>query len=149
MPDPTLNAAIAEAYASAPSDIVILHTLELRHPEFKDDEGQSIAVRLVRDHQDLSAKLEDTAPLNPDEYVTFIAMGFDLELPPVDTSPVPEITVTIDNVSRELIKHLDAAYTLSLHDALPISEERRVGKECKHTSELQSQIGRASCRERV
>ena len=31
--------------------------------------------------------------------------------------------------------------TLSLHDALPISEERRVGKECK--------IGRASCRERV
>ena len=27
----------------------------------------------------------------------------DLELPPVDTSPVPEITVTIDNVSRELI----------------------------------------------
>ena len=32
-------------------------------------------------------------------------------------------------------------YTLSLHDALPISEERRVGKECK--------IGRASCRERV
>ncbi len=109
MPDPTLNAAIAEAYASAPSDIVILHTLELRHPAFRDDEGQPIAVRLVRDHQDLSAKLEDTAPLNPDEYVTFIAMGFDLELPPVDTSPVPEITVTIDNVSRELIKHLDAA----------------------------------------
>ena len=32
-------------------------------------------------------------------------------------------------------------YPLSLHDALPISEERRVGKECK--------IGRASCRERV
>ena len=77
MPDPTLNAAIAEAYASAPSDIVILHTLELRHPDFTDGEGQPIAVRLVRDHQDLSAKLEDTAPLNPDEYVPFIAMGFD------------------------------------------------------------------------
>lgn len=104
-----LNAAIREAYASAPSDVVILHTLELRHPDFSDDLGKAVAVRLVRDHQDLSAKLEATAPLNPDEYVTFIAMGFDLELPTVDTSPVPEITITIDNVSRELIKHLDAA----------------------------------------
>ena len=38
-----------------------------------------------------------------------IISGFDLELPPGDTSPVPEITVTIDNVSRELIKYLDTA----------------------------------------
>jgi hypothetical protein len=60
MPNSALNVAIREAYASAPSDIVILHTLELRHPDFRDDEGQSIAVRLVRDHQDLSAKLEDS-----------------------------------------------------------------------------------------
>ena len=35
----------------------------------------------------------------------------------------------------------DKITLLSLHDALPISEERRVGKECR--------IGRASCRERV
>ncbi|WP_039758440.1 DUF1833 family protein [Bartonella queenslandensis] len=109
MPDPTLTAALAEAYASSPSDVVILHTLELRHPAFKDDDGAPIGVRLVRDYQDLSAKLEASAPLNANEYVRFIAMGFDLELPPVDTAPVPEITVTIDNVSRELIKHLDAA----------------------------------------
>ena len=41
-------------------------------------------------------------------------------------------------------------YTLSLHDALPILEERRVGKEC--TLSLHDAlpiIGRASCRERV
>ena len=43
----------------------------------------------------------------------------------------------IGSVSRKGLNH----YTLSLHDSLPISEERRVGKECK--------IGRASCRERV
>ena len=36
-------------------------------------------------------------------------MGFELELPPVGAAPVPEITVTIDNVSCELMKHLDAA----------------------------------------
>ena len=34
MPDPSLSAAIKEAYASAPTDTVILHTLELRHPDF-------------------------------------------------------------------------------------------------------------------
>jgi hypothetical protein len=40
MPDPTLSEAIQEAYAHAPSDAIILHTLELRHPDFRDDSGQ-------------------------------------------------------------------------------------------------------------
>ena len=109
MPTPQLSQAIKEAYASAPSDIVILHTLELRHPSFLDDNGNLIAVRVVRDNKDLTARLEPTAPLNANEMVTFTAMGFDLELPPIDTSPVPEISITLDNVSRELVKHLDAA----------------------------------------
>lgn len=34
MPDPTLSAAILEAYASAPTDEVIYHTLEIWHPVF-------------------------------------------------------------------------------------------------------------------
>ena len=109
MPDERLNQAIAEAYASAPSDVVILHTLEIRHPTFVDDEGEPIAVRVVRDNQNLNATLEASAPLHGGEEVEFIAMGFDLELPPIDTAPVSEITVILDNVSRELIKHLDAA----------------------------------------
>ncbi len=109
MPDPTLSQAIQEAYASSPSDVVILHTLELRHPKFVDDEGNVMAVRLVRDYQNLQATLEEDAPLNANEVVTFIAMSFELSLPTVDTAPVPEITVTIDNVSGTLMKHLDAA----------------------------------------
>ncbi len=109
MPDPSLTQAIQEAYASAPSDVVILHTLELRHPEFIDENGQVMAIRLVRDYQDLIAGLEDDAPLNAGEQVTFIAMGFNLELPAVDTAPVPEITITLDNVSGELIPHVDKA----------------------------------------
>ena len=43
MPDPALSAAIQEAYASAPVDQVIYHTLELWHPAF------SAAIRVVRD----------------------------------------------------------------------------------------------------
>ena len=111
MPNDALSQALKEAYASAPSGCVILHTLELRHPSFVNEEGQLIAIRVVRDNQDLTAKLEPTAPLNPGERVTFIAMGFDLELPPINTAPVPEITITLDNVSREIVKHLEAAAT--------------------------------------
>ena len=111
MPDPALSAAIREAYASAPSDVTILHTLELRHPAFVDDEGFPTAIRVVRDHADLVARLEATAPMNPGEMVTFVALAFELDLPPVDTAPVPEIAVTLDNVSREIVKHLDAAAT--------------------------------------
>ena len=109
MPDPTLSQAIREAYAAAPSDVVILHTLELRHPAFVDDDGSPTAIRVVRDHRDLEARLEASAPVNGGEVVSFIALAFDLSLPPIDTAPVPEITVTLDNVSREIVRHLDAA----------------------------------------
>jgi len=109
MPDATLSQALREAYASAPSDVVILHTLELRHPSFVDDDGETIAIRVVRDNADLTATLEASAPLNAGEEVEFIAMGFDLELPAVDTAPVPEISITLDNVSREIVTHLDSA----------------------------------------
>lgn len=109
MPNPALTQAIKEAYASAPSDQIILHTLELRHPAFLDDSGNSTAIRVVRDHLDLFARLEDGAPIQGGETVRFVAMGFELDLPPVDTMPVPEISVTLDNVSREIVRHLDAA----------------------------------------
>ena len=36
-------------------------------------------------------------------------MAFDLTLPPVEVIPVPQITLSIDNVSTEIIKCLDRA----------------------------------------
>lgn len=39
MTDNTLSEALKEAYASALSNVVILHTLELRHPAFKDEKA--------------------------------------------------------------------------------------------------------------
>ena len=139
MPDPSLDQAIREAYASAPADTVILHTLELRHPAFVDDDGRPTAVRVVRNFADeeswlrlagaevrtvldampaegrdlvgLVARLEADAPKDAGRMVPFIALAFDLELPPVDSAPVPEIAVTLDNVSREIVRHLDAAAT--------------------------------------
>jgi len=109
MPNDTLSQALREAYASSPSNVVILHTLELRHPSFLDDSGNPTAIRVVRDNADLTAMLESGAPINAGENVLFVAMGFDLELPSIDTAPVPEISVTLDNVTREIVKHLDGA----------------------------------------
>lgn len=109
MPDSTLQEAIKEAYASAPSDVIILHTLEFRHPSFKDDDGNTTAIRVVRDFVNLRAFLEDEAPLNAAEEVEFVAMAFELNLPNIDTTPIPEISITLDNVSREIIKHIDGA----------------------------------------
>ncbi len=109
MPDASLSEAIREAYASAPSDVVILHTLELRHPDFVDEEGVATAIRVVRDRVDLFAHLESSAPQHPGQEVRFVAMAFDLNLPAVDSMPVPEVEITLDNVTREVMRHLDAA----------------------------------------
>ena len=99
MTDNTLSEALKEAYASTPSNITILHTLELRHPAFKDEKGNSTAIRVVRDNVNHTCRLEDNAPLDGGKEVEFVALAFDLELPPVENIPVPEISLSLDNVS--------------------------------------------------
>lgn len=103
MPDFTLEDALAEAYASAPSAEVILHTLEIRHPSF------TVPIRVVRDFNDFTATLEADAPADPGAQVTFVAMAFDFSLPDVEKAVSPEIDISLDNVSGELIGYLDAA----------------------------------------
>ena len=139
MPDPALEEAIREAYASCPSNAIPLHTMELRHPAFMDDQGNPTAVRVVRNYEDevtwrerggpevaallntmteeargrvgLVARLEPDAPVNAGQMVAFIALAFDFQLPEVSSAPVPELTVTMDNVGRELMEPLEAAAT--------------------------------------
>lgn len=133
MPDPALSAAIQEAYASAPSGVIILHTLEIRHPDFAapirvvrnfaDAEswvalgGTDVSTVLdamdaaARDLVGLVAKLEDSAPADAGAYVAFLGLAFDFDLPPVESLAVPEITVTIDNVDRRITDALEGAST--------------------------------------
>lgn len=103
MPNNLLQQAIKEAYASCPSDTIIYHTLEIKHPDFIDDNGNPTTIRIVQGFHGIIATLETG------EKVSFQAMCFDIELPPVDTSAVPEISIEFDNVSQEIIKHLDNA----------------------------------------
>lgn len=103
MPDPTLSQAIREAYATAPGAEVVYHTMELRHPSFTQP------LRVVRDWNPLTARLEASAPIDPLTYVEFQPYAFDFTLPEVSSAGLPEIVITIDNVSSEIVAYLDAA----------------------------------------
>ena len=103
MSDGTLSQAIKEAYASAPANVVIYHTMELWHPAFPTP------IRVVRDYADLTATLESTAPRNASEAVTFIAFNFDFTKPEVSAAGIPQITITMDNVDRSIVANIEAA----------------------------------------
>ena len=103
MPDPALSEAIKEAYASAPADVVILQTLELRHPNFTQP------IRVVNDHRNLTATLESTAPVDAGQAVEFIRFAFRFTLPELMTTGTPEIEIEIDNVDASIVAYMDAA----------------------------------------
>lgn len=103
MSDSSLQDAIKEAYASAPSDEVILFTIEMRHPAFTEP------LRVVRDSKNLTARLEADAPVNGGEEVLFIAYPFDIKPPDMDEYGKPELTITIDNVGREILVYIEQA----------------------------------------
>lgn len=105
MPDPNLSEAMKEAYASAPTDEVIYHTLELNHAAF------SQPIRVVRDNADLDARLEASAVHNPGELVTFVRFSFDLVKPEVSATGVPQCTIEIDNTSRDILANIELAMT--------------------------------------
>ena len=103
MPDSTLSEALREAYASAPADQVIWHTLEFWAAVF------SAPIRVVRDVTALDARLEADAPRDAGEVVTFAAYAFDVVRPEVGAEALPQVTIEIDNVSLEILAQLDAA----------------------------------------
>lgn len=103
MPNFTLEDAQREAYAAAPTDTVLVDTLEFVHPSF------SQPLRVVNDRQSLTATLEPDAPVNAGEDVTFAAFAFRLEPPEVGDGAAAELTITIDNVSTEIGRYMAAA----------------------------------------
>lgn len=103
MPDPALSEALREAYASAPVNQVIYHTLELWHPVF------TTPIRVVRDVRALDARIEASAARNAGELVTFAHYAFDVVQPDTVTESLPQATIEIDNVGREIIAQIDEA----------------------------------------
>lgn len=103
MPDESMSQAIREAMASVPTDSVILHTIELSHPSFVEP------IRVVQDNVDHTLTLEDSAPVNPGEAVLFKSYPFQMTQPSITDNSTPESTITIDNVSREIVNAMERA----------------------------------------
>lgn len=102
-----LSAEMEAAYASGDVDVDHLHTIEISHPEFDDP------VRLVANSDDdITATLEDDAPYDAGESVTFSAVSFSLVEPGFDEEGQPTpARVSIDNVSGQIaaiMKHTRA-----------------------------------------
>lgn len=99
--------ALAAAYACATEAVVVLDTIELIHPLFVDSHGAPKPVRAVNNNKSIYAKLESTAPLNPNQYVTFDAVRFNFTKPAEDsTGALPEVELRVDNVSSILVPEL-------------------------------------------
>jgi hypothetical protein len=108
----TLSAALAEAYASCPADVIELATVELYHPTW------DAPLRLVRDRVDLIATLEDTAPNDPGATVTFTAFPFNFTLPKRGEGR-QELMLEIDNASRLLMTAIESM-DLSVDDPVRV-----------------------------
>ncbi len=90
----------AQAVNSEPTYV----TLEVQHPAF--DQPLRIVGEVT---EDVVLTLEPGAIPNGGEAVTFSAIPFRAERPEVGEGQVPQCTIVIDNVARELLPHLQAA----------------------------------------
>lgn len=86
----TLTEAIKEAYASAPSAVVYLETLQLSHPLVGTD------IFLVNDRVGHTMTLETAVPK------VFRACAFRMALPASGDGGIQELSLAIDNVGREI-----------------------------------------------
>lgn len=111
MPDPSVSDALAEAYAVAPADELILHTLEFRHPLFVDAGGRADSAWVVANDEDIMAVVEPGAPVRGGQLVNFRAVAFTFSLAPIEAGTTPEIEITIDNAAVVLVNDLDRAVT--------------------------------------
>lgn len=112
MSDP-FTEAWEEAAATAPPQLTVYVTLELRHDAFVDAEEGPFAIRAVAGVGDpVTLGLEPEAVLNGGEMVEFKAIPFESEPPEYAEGKTPESRVTVDNVARELIPHLEAAVSM-------------------------------------
>ena len=108
--DKLMQLAIAEAYASCPvDDGIILYTLEFLHPTF--DQPARVVRWPVTDNEPekFSLKLEPTAPANPNEYVDFMGVPFEVTPPAQEENAPGEIKIRIENVGPMLTESLLSA----------------------------------------
>ena len=119
MSDPTLSEALAEAYASAPADRPIIHTLSIWYDGLLDADGAPTEIYIYQGFQGdrINAdgvplkyfRLEADARYSGGSVVEAVAIPFDATLPSVTSQGLAKGRLTVDGVGRELTDHLIAA----------------------------------------
>ena len=90
MANPSLKDAIIEAYARAPTEVVILDTLQISHPALAED------LFLVQDLVANDFTLEDLS------VETFEPVGFRFTLPATGDRALQELALEIDNTDLRI-----------------------------------------------
>lgn len=98
-----------EAMAAAPANRVDKILLELIHPAFLDESGNQSAIRAIDDTQERTITLEATAPLGAGQAATFAAIPFRFGWPSQADGQTGEVSITIDNIGREIMPYAEAA----------------------------------------
>jgi len=86
----SLTDAIKEAFASAPTNVVVHHTIEIRQ------DGVQPRIYLVRARHELVAQDEEGNTL------TFEPAGFQFTLPPSSEEGFQSINIAIDNIDQRV-----------------------------------------------
>jgi hypothetical protein len=94
-----MSQILQTVYASAPSDQIIHHTLELQHPSFPNG-----SLRWVQGFENEMLGLENNGGV-----VQFTAMGFGVSLPKRSVRGNQDIQFQIDNVTGEALQYLNDA----------------------------------------
>jgi hypothetical protein len=103
----SVSQAWREAAATVDAQEVMLPTLELRHSAFQEG-GTPVALRFVRNTEDLVLVLEPGAPMDAGSAVTFTRAGFQVGYPRIGKFGA-EVSLTLDNVKREVQHYAKAA----------------------------------------
>lgn len=93
----SLQDAIKEAYASAPSNKVILHTLEI------NQDGVQDPFYIVQSRTSFTAFDENGVER------TFNPVGFQFSLPPSNEEGFQSLTISIDNIDRRVTDFIEIA----------------------------------------
>lgn len=103
------STALAEAYAVAPADDYVVHTLELLHPQFTDGQGNADSIRIALDNRPWELRYEATAPLFGGQVKTFEPLSMQVSLPEQSETSFGSLKLSLDNVPRTIWPKLQSA----------------------------------------
>lgn len=92
----TISNKLMEVYASAPSGVDYVETLEFSHTKFTK------TFYFTNDNQDWDLKIGGTA-------VTYVKFPFKIKLPSQESGSNPELTIVLANAGLEMMQELEAA----------------------------------------